>query len=168
VAPVPTDPRLRPAVRAALVDPEDRVLMVRFDFGGGDGLWALPGGGVEPGESHAEALRRELLEVVGVDPRDPGPCIAHRTHVFEMGAWDGQEEWYYLARVEPFTPGGSFSADEMAAEGVVEMRWFSVAELEGLPSTRPHPHRGHPAWAALLRRLLAEGRPAVPVELPAL
>ncbi len=165
---MPAPPRLRPAVRAALVDPDDRVLLVRFDFGGGDGLWALPGGGVEPGESHAEALRRELLEEVGVELPEPGPCVAHRTHVFAMGTWDGQEEWYYLARVEPFVPGGTFSAEELAAEGVVEMRWFTVEEVAALPTTRPHPHRGFPAAAALLRQLLAEGPPEVPVELPAL
>ena len=163
-------PRLRPAVRAALLDPEDRVLLVRFDFGGGDGLWALPGGGIEPGESHAEAVRRELLEEVGHELTDPGPCVAHRTHLFDLGGgYDGQEEWYYVARVEAFTPRGELSDEQLAAEGVVEMRWFTLDELAALPTgSEPHPHRTLAAGTALLRRVLAEGRPAVPVELPAL
>ena len=77
------------------------VLMVRWRFG----LWGLPGGGIEPGESHHDAVRRELREEVGLHLADPGPCVAHRTHVFEMaGGYDGQEEWVYLARVAAFDP----------------------------------------------------------------
>ncbi|MGH3480857.1 MAG: NUDIX domain-containing protein, partial [Nocardioidaceae bacterium] len=59
-----TTPRLRRAVRAFLVDPEDRVLLVRYEFPGLD-VWCAPGGGIEDGEGPVAALARELLEETG-------------------------------------------------------------------------------------------------------
>ena len=161
--------RLRPAVRVLLADPADRVLMVRWAFPDGLGVWGLPGGGIEPGETHADAVRRELREEVGLDlPEDRhGPCVAHRTHAFDIGGgYDGQEEWIYLARVEAFEPRGSLTDDELAAEGVVEVRWMTPAELAALPDE----HSGalvtlRAAWVDLAARLLEEGHPASPVEL---
>ena len=54
--------RIRPAARALVVDPDDRVLLVRFEFPAGT-RWALPGGGIEPGETPEEAIRRELVDL---------------------------------------------------------------------------------------------------------
>ena len=52
LSPVP-DPaaglRIREAVRALVIDPDHRVLLVRFEFPTAT-RWALPGGGLEPGE----------------------------------------------------------------------------------------------------------------------
>ncbi|MGN6577537.1 MAG: NUDIX domain-containing protein [Nocardioides sp.] len=161
--------RLRPAVRVLLADPADRVLMMRWAFPAGGGVWGLPGGGIEPGETHADAVRRELLEEVGLDlpPDRHGPCVAHRTHVFDLGGgYDGQEEWIYLARVEAFEPRGRLTDEELAAEGVAEIRWMTRAELGALPDE----HSGAPVtlraeWLDLTARLLRHGHPAAPVEL---
>ena len=57
--------RLRESVRALILDPDDCVLLVRFDWDGLDvegGFWAIPGGGVEAGETRLAALRRELAK----------------------------------------------------------------------------------------------------------
>ncbi|MGZ4495140.1 MAG: NUDIX domain-containing protein [Nocardioides sp.] len=163
---MPASPRLRPAVRVCLVDPDDRVLLVRWDFRDGRGLWGLPGGGIEPGESHHAAVRRELLEEVGVDVSDPGPCVGHRTHVFDLGGgWDGQEEWAYLARVEAFTPRGRLSAAELAAEGLVEARWMSVDEVRALPREGEAPVFLGRGAAEFIARLVRHGHPAEVVEL---
>ncbi len=45
---------------------DNRVLMVRHVHHGRD-YWTLPGGGINPGESHLEAARREVLEETGID-----------------------------------------------------------------------------------------------------
>ena len=50
------------AVGAVVTDDAGRVLLVRED-----GEWLAPGGEVEPGESHAEALVREVREETGVE-----------------------------------------------------------------------------------------------------
>jgi 8-oxo-dGTP pyrophosphatase MutT (NUDIX family) len=46
-------------VRAVVLDESNRVFLVKHSYISG---WYLPGGGVEVGESFAEALRRELME----------------------------------------------------------------------------------------------------------
>ena len=52
--------------------------------------------------------------------------MAHRVHTFPMGEWDGQEEWYYLLRVDAFTPRGALSAEELAAENLTATAWYTV------------------------------------------
>jgi 8-oxo-dGTP pyrophosphatase MutT (NUDIX family) len=57
---------LRVGCSGALFDPDCRILLTqRRD----NGLWCLPAGGMEPGESAAETCVREFSEETGLDVR---------------------------------------------------------------------------------------------------
>ncbi len=121
---------MRPAVRAVILDPAGRVLLVRFAFPDRI-VWACPGGGIEPGETMPQAILRELAEETGLLISDPGPPIWRREHVipFLDGRWDGQTETFYLVRAEAFEPAPRFTAEALAAEFVSGLRWWTPPEL---------------------------------------
>src|SRR4051812_39274217 len=98
---------LRESVRALMLDDADRVLLVRFHWPGlelPDGFWAHPGGGIEPGETRAQTLERELREEVGLVGVLIGPEVWTKTSYFDNGAYDGQVDHIHLVRSESFEP----------------------------------------------------------------
>jgi ADP-ribose pyrophosphatase YjhB (NUDIX family) len=58
--------KLRLGCSAAIFDEQGRILLTRRTD---NGQWCLPGGGVESGESVAEACEREVLEETGLKVR---------------------------------------------------------------------------------------------------
>lgn len=167
-----SEPNLRRAVRAFLLDPSDRVLLVRWRFDDPDGpvdVWGTPGGGIDAGEAPGDAIRRELLEETGLDLADCGDCVAHRRHVIPLRStdgldWDGQEEWYYLVRVDAFEPRGHLSDEELRQENLVELRWCAAEDVDAL-SRAPRTFTAPRDLGDVVRRLVADGHPATPFEL---
>lgn len=155
--------RLRESVRALIVDPRDRVLLVRFDWHGLEppgGFWANPGGGVEPGETRLAALRRELREEVGLEIDELGAEVWTKTAMFAMPDWDGQVDHVHLCRTEAFDPDPDLTPEQLAAEHVHEIRWWSAEELARTDAT--FAPRSMPS---LVRSLVRDGVPSSPVSL---
>jgi 8-oxo-dGTP diphosphatase len=153
--------RIRTAARAVVLDDEGRVLLVRFDFPNERTLWATVGGGLEPDETHEDAIRRELTEEAGLDGVELGPEIWTRTHVWDDGIhWDGQTERYFLVRTPAFEPMPRHTWEQLNAEWVTDVRWWPIDEIaasdEAFAPTR---------LALLLRELLRDGPPAEPVDV---
>lgn len=153
--------RLREAARAVVLDPASRVLLVRFEFPNA-GLWAAPGGGLDEGETHAQAIVRELTEETGLEDVELGPWIWRREHVFPFwdGSWDGQVERYVLVRTPAFEPAPRFTPEELATEFVTGMRWWTPEELAASDELFA-PRRLPELVAALLR----DGPPEEPVDV---
>ena len=54
-------------VVAAIICDGDKVFATQRGYGEFEGMWEFPGGKIEPGESHHEALKREIREELDVD-----------------------------------------------------------------------------------------------------
>jgi 8-oxo-dGTP diphosphatase len=162
--------RLRSSARAVILDEEDRILLCRFEFrraGRQFVLWATPGGGVEEGESLLAALRRELREEVGLElDVDPLPHVWHQEALRpdQFAGYDGVINDFFLVRVPAFTPRGSLTDAELAAENVTGLRWWTPAEIAAYQGTDLFGPRN---LAQLLAGLLQDGPPAQPLQLDA-
>jgi double-stranded uracil-DNA glycosylase len=123
------EPTHRIAVRALVIDDDDRVLLVQYRRPVGDETWwGTPGGGVDPGENDEQALARELREEIGLHEFELGPVLFE--HVGEF-PWARQlfrqVNKTYLVRVREHEPCATI---DLSAEGVVDVRWWSRSELE--------------------------------------
>ena len=63
-----------PCVGAIIRDQAGRLLLIQRGHDPEAGRWSLPGGRIEPGETDAEALVREMLEETGLTV-EPGPLV---------------------------------------------------------------------------------------------
>jgi ADP-ribose pyrophosphatase YjhB (NUDIX family) len=113
-----------PCVGAVVKDRQGRLLLIKRAHEPGAGLWSLPGGRIEPGETDAEALVREMLEETGLTV-EPGPLIGQ----VERSGLDGAviDIRDYAATVT----GGTLCPGDDAADA----RWVRANELAALPIT---------------------------------
>jgi G:T/U-mismatch repair DNA glycosylase/ADP-ribose pyrophosphatase YjhB (NUDIX family) len=122
-------PAQRQAVRALLIDADERILLVRYENPATHATWwGTAGGGIEPGESHDQALRREMREEIGLHEFEIGPLVWEHERTFP---WDrqlvNQHNTVYLVRVHQHEPRPTIDLEQ---EGVTAYRWWTFDELE--------------------------------------
>lgn len=128
-------PVRRDTARLIVRDPEGRVLLFRFTPDNRAPFWATPGGAVDPGETHAQAARRELMEETGFDC-DPGAAIAMREvryHAF----WGDEviSEEHYFAVSVPHAEIDTSGHEEIERAVMTSHAWFDRAMLRGWHET---------------------------------
>lgn len=114
---------VRPSVYACIV----HVGAVALVTNRRSGRYALPGGGVELGESLTEALAREVWEELGITIADPQLCDVHE----DFWYFDPTDSAYhallflYVARPESLELSGHNQVDD----GEGRPQWVPIASL---------------------------------------
>ncbi|MBB3770763.1 ADP-ribose pyrophosphatase YjhB (NUDIX family) [Angulomicrobium tetraedrale] len=142
---------------SAAVFHEGRVLLARRGARPAQGLWTLPGGRVEPGETLAAAAERELMEEVGVAAEILG--VAGAVDVILRDAQGEVSAHFVVVAHAARWRGGEPTTGPEAAE----IGWFEPTALpdgttEGLP--------GIVATAALIVQATRHGPGQVAGQVP--
>jgi 8-oxo-dGTP diphosphatase len=113
-----------PCVGAVIKDDQGRLLLIKRGHAPGAGLWSLPGGRIEPGETDAQALVREMREETGLLVEAGRLIGSVRRPAGDGDVFDIRD---YAATVA----GGTLRASDDAADA----RWVPTTELGELPIT---------------------------------
>ncbi|HEV2955116.1 MAG TPA: NUDIX hydrolase [Xanthobacteraceae bacterium] len=129
----PTDPRAYPdrpflAVSAAIVR-DGRILLVRRARAPGRGLYSLPGGVVEAGETLHQAVVREVYEETGLTV-EPVGLAGHREAIVRDAGGRVQRHFVILPFACRWRAG-----EAMPSEEVAEARWLKPHEMADLATT---------------------------------
>jgi 8-oxo-dGTP pyrophosphatase MutT (NUDIX family) len=130
--------KLTPACAAVILDPtRQSVLLTRRSD---NGLWCLPGGAMDPGESAAEACAREVLEETGLVVRvgrlvgvysSPHRIIEYADGNRRQGltlSFEAEPIGGELGLSDETTEVGYFSPEQMRAMDVMEPIYERVAD----------------------------------------
>ncbi len=133
--------RIRTGCSAAIFDANrEKILLTRRSD---NGLWCLPGGGIDPGESAAEACVCEVFEETGLRAR-----VTRLIGVYTSPDWlveypDGNRVQIIALSFEAAIEGGELTT----TQEVSEYGFFSLAEIETLDLMINHQQRILDAFA---------------------
>jgi len=113
-----------PCVGAVVTDAQGRLLMIKRGHEPGAGLWSIPGGRIEPGETDAEALVREMLEETNLTV-EPGRLLGRVQRPGPDGTVIDIRD--YAATVTGGTP--------RPGDDAADLRWVAAAEMDFLEIT---------------------------------
>jgi 8-oxo-dGTP diphosphatase len=124
--------KARVAAGAAIFRNDQILLLHRSPLASNPGAWDLPGGHVEPGETLARAVRREVREETGFQVR-PGPMF----HAEVFGTFSKKGKIRPTVGVYFLCQGPGRKAPRLDPEEHTEFAWVRVSELNDYP-TVPH------------------------------
>ncbi len=116
----------------ALVIKDEKILLVKRGKPPSQGLWALPGGRVNWGETLAQAAEREVLEETGIAVK-----ASHIIYIFDSITRDenGTVRFHYVIidflahLIQP-------DAHPIPADDAEDARWLTLAQLRKLPASK--------------------------------
>jgi ADP-ribose pyrophosphatase len=114
----------------AVVLREGRILLVRRGVEPARGLWAIPGGGLQLGETLQEGAEREILEETGIVIRAGEPVFACDSLQRDE---EGRLRFHYVI-VD--VAADYVSGDVSGADDALEARWVAPAEIRELAVTK--------------------------------
>lgn len=148
---------IRPSVRSIIIE-NNKVAMVhslKYDY------YKFPGGGIESGESHSEALIRETAEETGLLIV---PQTIHEygyVHRVQKGTHEEmfvQDNYYYLCKADPHVKPQSL--DDYEAEERFTLEWINpliAIETNRNPEHGPKDQNMLEREAKVLECLIADG-----------
>lgn len=112
------------AASAVICDQAGRVVLIKRGTEPGKGLWSVPGGSVDPGESLAEAAAREAREETGL-------IVSIGRELWSVRVPSGDGRIYEIHDFAATVTGGALCA----ADDAEDARWVHHTELDDLPMT---------------------------------
>lgn len=127
------------SARALLIDPQDRVLLIKLAWGRSapepaavrQTFWLTPGGSLHPGESFEDALLREIFEETGLRLNNPGHWVwTSPKRIVRDGQPVDTLARVYIQRVPAFEPMPTALTPE-ERDIFRELRWWTIDEIAG-------------------------------------
>src|SRR5438067_9375158 len=122
---------LLPGVAAIVRDDDGRVLFLRR---ADNGQWSLPAGAIDPGETPAEAVTREVHEETGLTVRPTRVAAVFGGEGFRHHYGNGDEVEWTVIVFDCDVLGGTLTPLDGEA---LELRYFAPAEAPPLPLAYP-------------------------------
>jgi 8-oxo-dGTP pyrophosphatase MutT (NUDIX family) len=117
-----------PSTHVLIRDDAGRILLVRHV----EGHWQLPGGAVEPGETPAEAARRECMEEAGVAVELLRISGVYGGPEYRVTYSNGDEAAWVVTIFE----GRIVEGDPVPSDDeTIDAAWLDPAEIDVLPQT---------------------------------
>ncbi len=135
---------LRPGASALVFDkPTGNILLTRRED---NGRWCLPGGGMDPGESAAEACIREVFEETGLEVEVKKLVGIYTSPDILVVYPDGNKIQPVACSFEVEVTWGTLGL----SDETTEVGYFTIEEMENMDMMEPHVQRIYDAL---------EGRP---------
>lgn len=116
-------------------DRDGRVLLTRFQWPGhpDSGMWTLPGGGIEWGESAEMAAVRELAEESGLSA-ELGPVLGVYSRWYSpQEAFRGEPGHHFGVVFSSMSVAGELRTNYDEDDSTDAAGWFTLSEIRALP-----------------------------------